>query len=304
MQTRKKSDSPIRKPGKQAKHNSGRGDPFQQVLLEMLSAASPSGELRLLLSTFCRESRKFLKAGTVGYWELQEADSLLKPLEADGDFAEVFKQTPPSLEESRLALKVMPERRAFQINFPERSRHPGGEPRNLKTNQEIFFGARSLLLAPVMVFGRTIGVAAFLHHKKPRFFKKDAADQVAVLLEQLGSLVELFRLKSTADQHRKRSQDLIELALDLGSSLRLPDFVKSFTARITEMLGARVGVLTLARGTLLEIVAFHDSAGEPDRSLVRSLNLRLTELVQEGTQLTAIMPAEALLGKELAERLG
>jgi len=303
MHIRKKSDSRTRKPGKQARQSPG-GDPFQQLLLKMLSAASPNGELLSLLSTFCRESRKFLKASGVGYWELQEADGLLKPLEADGDFAEGFKQTPPTLEEARLAMKVVRERRAFQINFSAHNRHSSGKPRNLKTNQEIFFAARSLLLAPVMVFGRTIGVAVFLHHKKPQFFKKDATDQIVVLLEQLGSLLELFRLKNTAEQHRKRSQDLIELALDLGSSLRLPDFVKSFTARITEMLGARVGVLALARGTLLEIVAMHDAAGELDRALIRSLNLRLTELVQEGTQLTAIMPAEALLGKELAERLG
>jgi two-component system NtrC family sensor kinase len=114
----------------------------------------------------------------------------------------------------------------------------------------------------------------------------------------------LFRLKNTADQHQKRSADLIELAMDLGSSLRLSDFVKSFTARITEMLGARVGVLALARGTLLEVVALHDQAGEPDRALQRSLSLTLTELVQQGTQLTAITPARELLGEELATRLG
>src|SRR5581483_10728141 len=173
MHIRKKSDSRTRKPGKQARQSPG-GDPFQQLLLKMLSAASPNGELLSLLSTFCRESRKFLKASGVGYWELQEADGLLKPLEADGDFAEGFKQTPPTLEEARLAMKVVRERRAFQINFSAHNRHSSGKPRNLKTNQEIFFAARSLLLAPVMVFGRTIGVAVFLHHKKPQFFKKDA----------------------------------------------------------------------------------------------------------------------------------
>src|SRR5260370_9171276 len=160
------------------------------------------------------------------------------------------------------------------------------------------------MVVPVIVFGRVIGVAVFLHRTNTRFFNDDVADEVNGLGEQLGPLLELFRLKGPAGQHRKRSEALIDLALDLGSSLRLSDFVKSFTARITEMLGARVGVLTLARGTLLEVVALHDSTGEPERALTRSLNLRLTELVQEGTQLTAITSAEELLGKELAAQLG
>jgi len=259
----------------------------------MLSAATHGGELSSLLSVFCRESRKFFNASAVGYWELQETERLLRPLEADGYFARAFKKSPLSLEDS-VAMTAVREHRTLYTN----QLGPG------KDNQKDFHKAKSLMVVPVIVFGRVIGVAVFLHRTNTRFFNDDVADQATVLGEQLGTLLELFRLQGTADQHRKRSEDLIELALDLGSSLRLSDFVKSFTARITEMLGARVGVLTLARGTLLEVVAMHDSTGEPDRALTRSLNLRLTELVQEGTQLTAITSAEELLGKELADQLG
>src|SRR5262249_6461410 len=33
------------------------------------------------------------------------------------------------------------------------------------------------------------------------------------------------------DEHKKRAEDLMEMSLDLGSALRLPDFVKNFTER-------------------------------------------------------------------------
>lgn len=103
---------------------------------------------------------------------------------------------------------------------------------------------------------------------------------------------------------RKRSEDLMSLALELGSSLRLPDLVRNFTVRAASMLGARVGALALARGTLLEVVALHDPAGEPERPLIRSLNIKLTDLAQQGTQLTPIVPSEQLLGQDLANHLG
>ncbi len=277
---------------RQAKPGSGEPESLQRVLRQMLSVAACGGELSSLLTSFCSESRKFLKVSGVGYWELQEAEHLLKPLEADGYFTERFKQAPLPLEDSPVVIAAIRDGRPASVNQSKTG------------SQRIPYGAKSFLAAPVMVFGRVIGVAAFLHRTKADFFAECTAGQVSLLAEQLGSLLELFRLKNTAGQHRKRSEDLIELAMDLGSSLRLPDFAKSFTARITEIMRARVGVLALARGTLIEVVALHDHAGEPDRTVQRSLNLRLTELVQEGTQLTAITPAEDLLGKELASRLG
>jgi two-component system NtrC family sensor kinase len=255
----------------------------------MLSIASGGGDIRSLVSTFCRESRKMLGASGAGYWEL-DSERLLKPLEADGYFAEDFKLASVALEDSPLVMMAVQEARSADATG--------------KRGQAIPYGAKSFLAVPVTVFGKIIGVTVFLHRTKAGFFSEELVRRMMPLTEQLGTLLELFRLKSTADQHQKRSADLIDLAMDLGSSLRLSDFVKSFTARITEMLGARVGVLALARGTLLEVVALHDQAGEPDRTLQRSLSLRLTELVQQGTQLTAITPASELLGQELAASLG
>jgi len=94
------------------------------------------------------------------------------------------------------------------------------------------------------------------------------------------------------------------LALELGSSLRLPALVKNLTARATSILGARVGALALAQGTLLEIVAIHDPGGEPERGLVRSLNVGLSEMAVKDAAPITSAPAAHLLGKELATRLG
>lgn len=70
------------------------------------------------------------------------------------------------------------------------------------------------------------------------------------------------------------------------------------------MLGARAGALALAQGTLLEVVAFHDSAGEAERGSVRSLNVALTDVVAKRPELMLTSPAAKLIGAELAEQLG
>src|SRR5262249_43734666 len=72
---------------------------------------------------------------------------------------------------------------------------------------------------------------------------------------------ELATLYSTQQQNlgeqKKRAEDLMEMSLDLGSALRLPDFVKNFTERVAEMIRAKRAVLGLAQGNLVECVGFY-----------------------------------------------
>ena len=58
----------------------------------------------------------------------------------------------------------------------------------------------------------------------------------------------------------------MNLALELNSSLRLPQFVRSFTQRAADMLGARAAVLALAQRSVLETVIVHDPRVFPTRA--------------------------------------
>ncbi len=142
---------------RQAKPGSGEPESLQRVLRQMLSVAARGGELSSLLSSFCSESRKFLKVSGVGYWELQEAEHLLKPLEADGYFTERFKQAPLPLEDSPVVIAAIRDGRPASVNQSKTG------------SQQIPYGAKSFLAAPVMVFGRVIGVAAWLFFAAPGF---------------------------------------------------------------------------------------------------------------------------------------
>ncbi|HSA92359.1 MAG TPA: PAS domain S-box protein [Terriglobales bacterium] len=107
-----------------------------------------------------------------------------------------------------------------------------------------------------------------------------------------------------SEQHRQRVESLMGLARELNSSLRLPDFIRSFTVRSAEMLGARAGALALAQGKILDVAFLHDPANSPDRSLQRRLGTVLTDLAASRSQTVLSGSASELLTPAVASSLG
>ncbi len=126
---------------------------------------------------------------------------------------------------------------------------------------------------------------------------KVLATEVAVVLDSTHN----FHI---SQEHRQRSEDLMSLALEMNSSLRLPQFVRTFTERAANMLGARAAALALAQAALLEIVVLHDPDRRHDKSLVRRLNIALSDLRAHRGEAVVGAPAAKLLGPDLASALG
>ncbi|HZE22765.1 MAG TPA: GAF domain-containing protein, partial [Blattabacteriaceae bacterium] len=94
--------------------------------------------------------------------------------------------------------------------------------------------------------GRQLGVLGFLDKKDKTRFSSEDVRRARVLGAEITVALEAAHNLQLSDQHRKRTEDLMEMALDLGSALRLPDFVKNFTERVASMIGARSAILSLA----------------------------------------------------------
>jgi two-component system NtrC family sensor kinase len=100
---------------------------------------------------------------------------------------------------------------------------------------------------------------------------------------------------SFAEEHRRQAEKLTRLVLELGTSLRLPDFVRSFTVRAADLLGAKASALALAYGAQLELAFLHDVGGQPSPYGAMLLSA-LTELSAERSQPVVAGPAPDLLG--------
>jgi two-component system NtrC family sensor kinase len=103
-------------------------------------------------------------------------------------------------------------------------------------------------------------------------------------------------------EHKKRAEDLMEMSLDLGSALRLPDFVKNFTARVAGMIGAGSAILGLAQGNLVESVGFFGV--KPERVLLRRLNAALSGYAERRPELKIMSNGIEALGHDVTSAFG
>jgi len=102
-----------------------------------------------------------------------------------------------------------------------------------------------------------------------------------------------------SEQHRKRAENLMEMALELGSALRLPEFVSNFTSRVAGMMQAECAILALAQGNKLESVGFFGL--KPERHLQRKLNAALSEYAEKYPDSKINSDGTDALGKSLTD---
>jgi PAS domain S-box-containing protein len=166
-------------------------------------------------------------------------------------------------------------------------------------------GMKQFLAVPLSgVDHRRLGVLVVLDRCDHDQIEQEDVRRARVLASEIAVVMESTQNLHLARQHRERAENLMSLALELNSSLRLPQFVRSFTQRAADMLGARAAVLALAQRSVLETVIVHDPDSVPDKTLLRRLNNSLTELATTHTEAIARGTAEKMLGSQVATALG
>src|SRR5437016_11529977 len=164
------------------------------------------------------------------------------------------------------------------------------------------YRARSIMAAPLIVSGEVIGATVFLHDSDPEFFSEDLAAKATILAGQAAVALEMKRNLHLSEQHRRRSEALMSLALESSSLLRLPEFARRFVSRVAGMLDAHAAALALHQDSKLETVVLQGT-GSNDLALVRRLNVALSGLLLEHRHPIFSAPANELLGP-LASSLG
>lgn len=204
--------------------------------------------------------------------------------------------------------------RLYGIGF----RYPGFTDPELKLRKDSLF-SRALARGSALEAGRSktpacclavaVGlpgdarhVLAFSYRTASRALRQslqNRAKKAAVLVS-----IAFPAVNSSADMAQVRARSLMNLALELKPSLRLPEFVGQFTCRAGEILGARAAILALTRGAQLETVLASDLHGPSQAVDHPRLNAALTKLSQEHSEAILLGSATALLGAEAARSFG
>ena len=166
-------------------------------------------------------------------------------------------------------------------------------------------GLRQFLAVPLLASDhRPLGVLCAMERRDTAPISAEDVRRAKSLATEVSVALEATQNLQLANANRERSENLMNLALELNSSLRLPQFVRSFTQRAAAMLGARAGLLALAQRGVIETVIVHDPENVPDKGMLKRLNAALTELSGKHSEAIVSGTPDALLGAPLAVELG
>jgi two-component system NtrC family sensor kinase len=150
--------------------------------------------------------------------------------------------------------------------------------------------------------GRPLGVLGLADKKDGSGMDEEDLRRARSLGSEVAVALETARNLQLSGQHKKRAEDLMEMSLELGSALRLPDFVKNFTERVAGMIGAASAILGLAQGNLVESVGFFGL--KPEREMMRKLNAALSEYAERHRDMKVTGNGINALGREVTDAFG
>jgi len=147
------------------------------------------------------------------------------------------------------------------------------------------------------MFGMLDRVQARPHHGGGSSPAQALAAQAAIAFEMTANLHQ-------SEQHRRRAEALVALALELNTVLHLPQFTRSFARRALDLLGGRAVALSLLQGATQETVLLQGASEVDDKPLLRRFNLALGAALSKDEADVVFRPAADLLGSALASGLG
>ncbi|MBS1853218.1 MAG: PAS domain S-box protein [Acidobacteria bacterium] len=171
------------------------------------------------------------------------------------------------------------------------------------------FRVRQILAVPLLgADGKVLGMFGALDKNDQKPIAREDVRRARSLAGQVALALEATRNLELAQQSRARADALMQLAQALNSRLQVPDCAGEITARVTEMMQARGGMLAVRREGALEAVALQGSAlsGEQRTLVLKRLGAALGEFRAKHGDAPAVLaqPAKDIFGEALAGQLG
>lgn len=235
---------------------------------------------------YCRSARAFFNLASASYWDIKSPDeAVVRHFEGQPSFraGRVIRLSENGLFSRAVSRRCVvvskPSRRAFNLS-------------------DRVFRSRWCLIAPVLSSSGVRGIFVFTRRSAPVSSNRSIAKLARRLAAAFEAVGTSFPSIGTAEV---RAQNLMNLAVELKPSLRLPEFVGRFTLRAAEMLGARAAILALTRSARLETVYSHNAQGQSEWPEV---DAALTALAAERPEPLLLGPATVLLGTQRATAFG
>ena len=169
------------------------------------------------------------------------------------------------------------------------------------------FDVRQLLSVPLLdTEGEVLGMFGVLDRLDRAGISQEEIRRARALAAQVAVALEVTRNLHQSEQHRRRAESLMALALELNGHLRLPDFARSFVGRAADILGAHCAALVVKQETGMETLVIRGADGREvqDRSLLRRFSHAIEQALAQNEGAIVSSTATELVGAALASELG
>jgi len=187
------------------------------------------------------------------------------------------------------------------------------------------FQVRQLLAVPLLGSnGDVLGMFGVLDRIEPGPINDEDVRRARALAAQIAIALELTRNLHQSEEHRRRAEALVTIALELNTVLHLPEFMRNFALRAAGLLGSASAALCLFRTSELDTVLVRGASGVgvelntavggeiggeigveiKDKQLLRRFSQAISAALPKYPTDVAFAPAGEMLGTALASTLG
>jgi PAS domain S-box-containing protein len=264
-------------------------------LLDISAELGSIGQLDEFLQQFALRAADFLGFGR-GFIGLLENDSFhVRWAAENGQKKSVDFLLPPGP-----ASRALLNKEVFWSDDP--GKVPGASLEVLSQ-----FDVRQLLTVPLLdTEGEVLGMFGVLDRVDQSGISQEEIRRARALAAQVAVALEVTRNLHQSEQHRRRAESLMGLALELNGHLRLPDFARSFVGRAADILGAHQAALVVKQESGMETLVIRNADGQEiqERSLLRRFSHAIEEALgrHQGAIFSSI--TTELFGPALASELG
>ena len=166
------------------------------------------------------------------------------------------------------------------------------------------FNVKELLIVPLLGSnGDVMGLVGVVDRLPESPITAEDVRRAQALASQMAVGLEATRNLHLSAQHRERADSLMQLALELNSFQRLPEFAKEFVSRAREMTGARAGVMLVQQGMVLDVVASSGSVEKVGSGALRHMGSAILQTLNHHPEAIVSVDAAEVLGEENSKEL-
>jgi two-component system NtrC family sensor kinase len=166
------------------------------------------------------------------------------------------------------------------------------------------FGIRQLLAVPLLGSnGEVLGMFGVLDPAESGPIDAEDVRRARALAAQIAMALELTRNLHQAEQHRRRAEALVSVALEWNTVRDLPEFSRKVALRVSDLLGGSAVALSLGQSSEFETLMLAGGSAVEDLALLRRFNQSLGAALAKYSGDVVFAPAAELLGEAVAGAL-